>query len=366
MSAVFKNEINSVGDDTERFWQAVLSKDRQYDGQFVFAVSSTGIYCRPSCPARRARRDRVTFFALPEAAEEAGFRECRRCHPKNVSALDPRLELIRRACRLIEEQDEERVSLEALGKLLGVSSFHFQRTFKRVMGITPRQYAEACRARRFRSSVQSGESITSAMYEAGYGSSSRLYERAESELGMTPATYGRGGKAMKISYTVASSPMGQLLVAATDKGICAVRLGDTVADLESDLREEFAAADIRTNDEGLRGAVAQIVRHLEGKQPGIELPLDIRATAFQRLVWEALQAIPLGETRSYSEVAKGIGKPSAVRAVARACASNSVALVIPCHRVIREDQNLGGYRWGLERKKKLLASERERAGKGAG
>lgn len=361
MSAVLKHDINPVGNDADSLWQAVVAKDKRFDGQFVFAVSSTGIYCRPSCPARRARRDRVTFFSLPEAAEHAGFRECRRCHPRNLSALDPQVELVQRACRLIESEDEEKLGLDALSKQLGLSSFHLQRTFKSVMGVTPKQYSEACRARRFRTSVQRGESITAAMYDAGYGSSSRLYERAESELGMTPATYGRGGRAMKINYTVASSPLGQLLVAATTKGICMVSLGDKDIELEANLHREFAAAEIARDDAKLRAAVAEIVKHLEAKQPRIELPLDIRATAFQRQVWEALQAIPLGETRSYSEVAKEIGRPSAVRAVARACATNPVALVIPCHRVIREDKSLGGYRWGLERKKALLASEKANA-----
>jgi AraC family transcriptional regulator of adaptative response/methylated-DNA-[protein]-cysteine methyltransferase len=246
-----------------------------------------------------------------------------------------------------------------LSDQLGLSPFHFQRTFKSIMGLTPRQYAEACRANRFRDGVHKGEKITAAMYAAGYGSSSRLYERAEAELGMTPATYGRGGPRTRIKYAITDSPLGKLLVAGTDKGICAVRLGDSAATLESDLSKEYAAARIEKDEKRFTAVLEQIIDYLAAKLPRLELPLDIRATAFQRQVWEALRAIPLGETRSYSEVAREIGKPTSVRAVARACATNPVALVIPCHRVIREDQSLGGYRWGLERKKKLLASEQE-------
>ena len=363
MSAVLKTQMSFPANEHESFWQAVLAKDARQDGQFVFAVRTTKIYCRPSCAARRPRRENVTFFRVPEAAEQAGFRACLRCHPKRAKSADPQIELVKNACRLIEANDEEKLSLESLSKQLGLSSFHLQRTFKNIVGISPRQYAEACRSRRFRSNVRSGESVTAAMYDAGYGSSSRLYERANAELGMTPATYGRKGRETLIRYSISKTPLGQLLVAATDKGVCAVKLADTEEELERDLRSEYAAAEISDRDELLRNATEQILDHLKAKQPRIELPLDLRATAFQRQVWEALQAIPLGETRSYSEVAKEIGRPSAVRAVARACATNPVALVIPCHRVIREDKSLGGYRWGLERKKKLLAKERESASK---
>jgi AraC family transcriptional regulator of adaptative response/methylated-DNA-[protein]-cysteine methyltransferase len=359
MSAVLENQMSLLADDQQNLWQAMLAKDASFDGAFVFAVSSTKIYCRPSCPSKRPRRDRVSFFATPEAAEQAGFRACLRCHPRQAAAPDPRLELIQRACRYIEQHEEEKLSLEDLSKHLGLSSFHLQRTFKSIMGITPRQFAEACRTQRFRSHVRTGESITSAMYEAGYGSSSRLYERAGAELGMTPGTYGRGGKEMVIGYTIAATPLGQLLVAATNKGVCSVQLGDSASDLHQALRDEYPAAEIHDDAPGLTVAVDRILEHLSAKQPRLELPLDIRATAFQRQVWEALQAIPYGATRSYSEVAKAIGQPKAVRAVARACATNPVALVIPCHRVIREDKSLGGYRWGLERKKTLLKNESE-------
>jgi AraC family transcriptional regulator of adaptative response/methylated-DNA-[protein]-cysteine methyltransferase len=365
MNAASKQEVNremnnaptnSTATDEEKLWQAILARDSQLDGKFIFAVSSTMIFCRPSCPSRRPKREHVSFFLSPAAAEQAGFRACLRCHPKDA-AIDPQIELVQRACRFIEQHGDETITLEALGEHVGLSPFHLQRTFKKHMGITPRQYALSQRASSFKTGVRAGESLTSAMYEAGYGSSSRLYERAGAELGMTPASYSRGGAGAKISYTVAGSPLGRLLVAGTEKGICAVRLGDSDETLESGLRTEFPAATLERHDGQLRDSVSAIVKHLEGKQPNLNLPLDIQATAFQRLVWETLQAIPYGSTRSYAEVAKAIGRPSAVRAVARACATNPVALVVPCHRVIGSDKRLTGYRWGLERKQQLLAKE---------
>ena len=342
--------------EQNRMWQAVLARDGKFDGQFVYAVRSTGVYCRPSCPSRRPRPDRVTFFPLPEAAEQAGFRACLRCQPKSAER-DPQVQMVQETCRFIEQELDASANLDTLSQRLGISSFHLQRTFKALMGITPRQFAETCRATRFKSSVRSGESVTGAMYAAGYGSSSRLYEKSNAELGMTPRTYSQSGRATSIQYTIADCSLGQLLVAATDKGICSVKLGDNAEDLEKDLREEFAEAEISRSRE-LRESVNQIVKHLAGTQPHLDLPLDLRATAFQRRVWEALKAIPYGVTRTYRDIAKEIGQPTAVRAVARACATNPVALVIPCHRVIREDKTLGGYRWGLKRKKELLAKER--------
>ena len=358
MNQALKRKMNAEVTKVEEFWRAVEAKDPRFDGSFVFAVSSTRIYCRPSCPARRPRRERVTFFDLPEAAEQAGFRACLRCHPKDAVALDRHVEIVQRACHLIDQlQTDGGVDLATLGTRLGVSSFHLQRTFKSIMGVTPRQYAEARRINGFRAGIRSGESIAVAMYDAGFGSSSRLYERAAAELGMTPATYARGGRGARITYAIATCGIGQLLVAATGKGICAVRLGDSAAALEADLKKEFSAAQIERHDDSLGNWVREILQHLEGRLPNLKLPLDVQATAFQRRVWEALQRIPYGNTRSYGEVARAIGRPTAVRAVARACATNSVALVIPCHRVIREDKTLGGYRWGLERKKKLLSQE---------
>jgi AraC family transcriptional regulator of adaptative response/methylated-DNA-[protein]-cysteine methyltransferase len=348
--------MNRIPND-EQLWQAVVSKDARFDGQFVFAVSSTGVYCRPSCPSRRAHRERVQFFDLPEAAEQAGFRACLRCQPRRARVLDPQMELVQRVCSVLNSNDNESVKLAELAAHAGVSVFHLQRTFKRVMGISPRQYLAARRFGNFKSLVRKGDSVTTALYESGFNSSSRLYEYASEELGMTPATYSRGGRGVDINYTIVDSSMGRLLVATTERGVCAVRMSDSDKELEKDLREEFPQAEIKRDDSALREQVQKILNHLDNNEPRLDLPLDIRATAFQRQVWEKLRAIPYGQTVSYGDVAKALGKPGAVRAVGRACATNPVALVIPCHRVVREDESLGGYRWGLERKKKLLERE---------
>ncbi|HJU94235.1 MAG TPA: bifunctional DNA-binding transcriptional regulator/O6-methylguanine-DNA methyltransferase Ada [Pyrinomonadaceae bacterium] len=345
----------------EQLWQAVVAKDPRFDGQFVFAVSSTGVYCRPSCPSRRAHRERVSFFDLPEAAEQAGFRACLRCRPQRARVLDPQTELVQRVCRVLNTIESESVKLAELATHVGVSMFHLQRTFKRVMGISPRQYLAARRFGNFKSLVRKGDSVTTALYESGFNSSSRLYEHAAEELGMTPATYSRGGRGVNINYTIVDSSMGRLLVAMTERGVCAVRMGDTDRDLEKDLRQEFPEAQIKRADSVLLDPVQKILDHLDKNESRLDLPLDIRSTAFQRQVWEKLREIPYGQTVSYGDVAKALGKPGAVRAVGRACATNPVALVIPCHRVVREDKSLGGYRWGLERKKKLLEQERTRS-----
>lgn len=345
----------------EKMWQAVAAKDSRFDGQFVFAVTSTKIYCRPSCPSRRPRRERVQFFDVPDAAEQAGFRACLRCEPQHARALDPQIALVQRVCRFLDASQTEPVKLADLAAHAGVSAFHLQRTFKRIMGISPRQYLTARRFGNFKTLVREGEPVTQALYDSGFNSSSRLYEHAPEELGMTPATYGRGGQGTDINYTIVASVLGRLLVATTERGVCAVRMGDTDADLENDLRAEFPAAHVKRNDAALREPVQKILSHLTNKEPRLDLPLDIRSTAFQRQVWEKLRSIPYGQTVSYGDVAKSLGKAGAVRAVGRACATNPVALVIPCHRVVREDQSLGGYRWGLERKQKLL--EQERLGK---
>jgi AraC family transcriptional regulator of adaptative response/methylated-DNA-[protein]-cysteine methyltransferase len=343
-------------------WKAVESRDASRDGSFVFAVRSTGIYCRPSCPARRPRRENVRFFQVPEAAEQAGFRACLRCHPRRARTSDPQIELVRRICHLIDEHDEEQPTLQSLSAETKVSPHHLQRTFKEIMGITPRQYADARRLDEFKSKVRTGSSVTEAMYDAGYGSSRGLYEKSSAHLGMTPATYGRGGKGMRIIYTIANCGLGRLLVAATERGICSVALGDADAELTAGLFAEYPNASIDAKDDSISSSLNlwldQVLAGLNGQTPHIDLPLDIQATAFQWRVWEELRRIPFGETRSYQQIADAIGKPKAVRAVASACASNHAALIIPCHRVIRGDKSLGGYRWGLERKKKLLESER--------
>jgi AraC family transcriptional regulator of adaptative response/methylated-DNA-[protein]-cysteine methyltransferase len=345
----------------EQLWQAVVAKDARFDGQFVFAVTSTGVYCRPSCPSRRAHRERVKFFDLPAAAEQAGFRACLRCQPQLAQVLDPQMDLVQRACRFLDDSEGETVKLNELAARVGVSAFHLQRTFKRVMGTSPRQYLAARRFGNFKELVRKGSSVTNALYESGFNSSSRLYEHASAELGMTPATYSRGGRGVNINYTIVASPLGRLLVATTERGVCAVRMGDNDQKLERELHEEFPHAEINHADTALREPVEKILAQLAHHEPRLDLPLDIRATAFQLRVWQKLREIPYGRTVSYGDVAKSLGNPGAVRAVGRACATNPVALVIPCHRVVKEDKSLGGYRWGLDRKKTLL--EAERAGK---
>lgn len=351
----------------QQYWNAVAGRSRAADGAFVYAVSTTGIYCRPSCPSKRPRRENVQFFPLPEAAEQAGYRACRRCHPEQLPATDPAAERVRRACRMIDvalaEGEGGAPSLAALGAAVGVSAHQLQRSFKRQLGISPRDFADARRLARVKAGLRQGEGVAGALYDAGYGSSSRLYERSDAQLGMTPATYRNRGKGMDVAFTIAACPLGRLLVGATARGVCAVSLGSSDQSLEADLRKEYAAASIRRDETALGGWVAAIIAHLEGKTPDLALPLDLQATAFQRRVWRELQKIPYGSTASYGAIARRIGKPAAVRAVANACAGNRAALVIPCHRVVREDGALGGYRWGVERKEKLLAAERKAAGR---
>lgn len=341
----------------EQYWQAVLNRDSQANGNFVFAVSSTGIYCKPSCPARHPLREHVIFYPLPEAAEQAGFRPCRRCHPREETAQDSQVELVQRACRYIEDHLSESLNLAMLSAQVHLSQYHLQRVFKRIMGISPRQYAEARRLGELKTQLKENESVTRTLYEVGYSSSSRLYERTPIQLGMTPTVYRRGGLGMHIGYTIVDCRLGRLLVAATAKGICAINIGDSDEALEAALREEYPAAEIVRDGEDFQAWVDALVRHLNGQQPHLELPLDIQATAFQWRVWEELRAIPYGDTRSYSKIAEAIGQPLAQRAVARACATNPVPLIIPCHRVIREDGSPGGYRLGAKRKEQLLAQE---------
>jgi AraC family transcriptional regulator of adaptative response/methylated-DNA-[protein]-cysteine methyltransferase len=343
--------------DEEGCWRAVLARDAGRDGAFVYAVRSTGIYCRPSCPSVRPRREQVVFLPFPEAAEQLGFRACRRCRPRQAKVRDPHVELVQGACRYMEANLETSLTLAALSAHVGLSPPHLQRVFKRVTGITPRQYADACRLGRFKARLKERTTVTMALYEAGYGSSSRLYERAAAQLGMTPATYQRGGRDMRIGYTVVPCPLGRLLLAGTERGISAVYLGDDDTKLESALRREYPAAEVVREDGRLGPWVEEVVTHLRGEQPHLDLPLDVQATAFQWRVWQELRAIPYGSTRTYAEVARALGRPTAARAVARACATNPVSVVIPCHRVVREDGGLGGYRWGLERKQDLLDRE---------
>jgi AraC family transcriptional regulator of adaptative response/methylated-DNA-[protein]-cysteine methyltransferase len=337
-------------------WQAVLARDGASDGKFVFAVSSTGVYCRPSCPSKRPRRENVTFFGKPQEAETAGFRACLRCRPKSIVG-NPRQELIKSICRYIELHLDEPVTLTRLGAEFHQSPFHLQRTFKSVLGITPKEYADSCRMRGFRQKLKAGHSVTRAMHDAGYSSTSRLYSRTSAELGMEPAKYRRGAIAAPIRYVCADSPIGRMLIAATDKGICSIQFADSEEELEQGLKQEFPFALRRRDDEGMAKLAEQVVQRISGAEPSSSLPLDIQATAFQRRVWSYLQSIRFGETRSYSDVARAIKQPSAVRAIAHACATNPVAVAIPCHRVLRSSGGLGGYRWGIPRKKALLELE---------
>jgi AraC family transcriptional regulator, regulatory protein of adaptative response / methylated-DNA-[protein]-cysteine methyltransferase len=348
-------EFAAISDD--RCWQAVIARDPRRDGEFFFAVSTTGVYCRPSCAARRPRRENVQFFRTPEAAEQAGYRACLRCRPRAFTG-NAESDGVKAICRFIEQHLDEPLTLGRLAGEFHQSPFRLQRHFKAVLGITPREYADSCRLKTLKHRLQSGDSVTRAMYDAGYGSSSRLYERTASQLGMTPDKYRRGAIAATIRYTCADSPLGRMLIAATEKGICAIQFGRSDGELIEGLKREFPFAVRKTDGGGLVSWVNALLRHLRGKDLNASLPLDIRATAFQRRVWTYLQSIPFGETKSYSDVAKAIGKPRACRAVARACATNPVAVAIPCHRVVREDGSMGGYRWGLERKKTLLQMER--------
>src|SRR5208337_1105198 len=351
--------IDQIADQINaRRWRAVLDRDGARDGAFVFGVSSTGIFCRPSCPAKRPRRENVSFFDHALQAEQAGYRACLRCRPKAVDG-NPQSALVRAMCRYIEQHIEDRLTLRLLAKEFRRSSFHLQRTFKAVLGVSPKAYIDACRLRQVKQNLQAGHSVTTALYAAGYGSSSRLYERTATQLGMTPEKYRRGAVAAVVRYTIASSPLGRMLIAATDKGICAIQFANSDHELQQGLMREFPFATRRRDDQALAEWGVNLTRLMQRGEPNPSLPLDIRATVFQRRVWEVLQKIPRGETRSYSAVAKKIGMPKATRAVARACAANPVAVAIPCHRVIREDGNLGGYRWGLERKEQLLAMEKE-------
>ncbi len=342
--------------DNAVLWKAVNERDAAWDGVFVYGVSSTGIYCRPTCPSRRPRPGGVRFFAVPEAAEREGFRACRRCRPHSTDA-PASVERVRRACAALAALGDGPVPLKILARTVGGNPHHLLRTFKRTLGITPREYADACRIGCLKAGLRAGEGVASAAYGAGYGSGSRVYEKAGATLGMTPAVYARGGKGETVEYVTVESSLGRLLVAATPRGVCAVKIGDADATLERELRAEYPAATIARGDTRLSAWVRAIVEGLRPGAPDPRLPTDVRATAFQRRVWRELQRIPRGRTRSYREIARRIGTPGAARAVARACAANPVALVVPCHRVVRADGTPGGYHWGTERKRRLLQVE---------
>ena len=355
------NSETDLDIEGRRAWQAVLARDRRADGRFLFGVRTTGIFCRPSCPARRPARRNVVFFARAEAARAAGFRPCRRCRPETFSAgLGRETALLERACRLLEAEGAP-ATLSGLARALGTRSTELRRLFRERLGVTPRGYAEAARFRRLKQQLRRGRGVNAALFEAGFGSTSRVYERADARLGMTPAVYGKGGKGMEIIHAVVPAVGGSALVAWTARGVCAVSLGADRDALLAELREEYPNATFRAASASQRRDAERLIERAQREGAG-GLAIDVEGTAFQWRVWQALREIPAGETRSYSAIAGAIGKPRSVRAVASACASNRVALVIPCHRAVRADGGLGGYRWGLSRKRALLEAEGARAG----
>ncbi len=341
--------------DEER-WQAVKRRDPAFDGKFFFAVRTTGVYCRPSCASRPAKRENVSFYATAQAAARAGYRACKRCRPDKLGAPDPKVEAVRRACEMIAAA-EEAPKLADLAAGAGMSPFHFHRLFKKVAGVTPKAYAAQTQARRAADGLRTAGTVTEAIYGAGFNSSSRFYENAAARLGMTPTAVRRGGKGAAIRFAIGQASLGAVLVAATDKGVCAIMLGDDPDVLARTLQDRFPRAELIGGDSEFERMVAAVVGLVEAPAGRLDLPLDIRGTAFQERVWQALRAIPAGKTATYGEIAQAVGRPKAVRAVAQACAANPLAVAIPCHRVVRTDGDISGYRWGVERKRALIARE---------
>jgi len=343
--------------ETDPRWQAVRSRDSSQDGNFVYAVRTTGVYCRPGCASRLAKPANVEFYDTCDGAEAAGYRPCRRCRPRHESGPVRQAALVAEACRLIEAA-EELPTLDDLAERAGLSPFHFHRLFKSVTGLTPKAYGDAHRARRMRAELSSADSVTDAIYSAGFNSSGRFYAASDARLGMTPSAYRKGGANAEIRFAIAQCSLGAILVAQSERGICAILLGDDPDVLLRDLQDRFPNATLIGGDAGFEGLVATVVGFVEAPNLGFDLPLDVRGTAFQERVWQALRDIPAGETVSYSELAERIGAPGSARAVARACAANAIAVAIPCHRVVRNDGDLSGYRWGVERKRALLEREK--------
>ena len=340
----------------EAKWQALVEKDPAADGKFCYAVKTTGVYCRPSCLSRVPLRKNVTFFDSPEAAEQAGFRACKRCCPKGLTIAAQRATAVAKACRAIEAA-EELPSLSSVAKTAGMSPYHFHRVFKATTGLTPKAYAQAHRSKRIREELTKRNTITEAIYGAGFNSNSRFYEKSSETLGMTPSLFRKGGTGVSIRFALAECSLGSVLVAASQKGVCAIFLGDDPEILVQDLQNKFPKANLIGGDKDFEQIVAQVIGLIEAPKTGFNLPLDMRGTAFQQRVWRALREIPAGSTLSYGDLAARIGAPKAVRAVARACATNSIAVAIPCHRVVRNNGALSGYRWGVERKNTLLKRE---------
>ena len=351
------SNVSGYASDAAR-WAAVRARDAAADGHFFYAVRTTGVYCRPSCAARPARRENVSFHLTGAAAEAAGFRPCKRCRPNAPPLAAQRAATVAKACRLIETA-ETPPDLDALATAVGMSRFHFHRVFKEATGVTPKAYADAHRARRVRNALSRRDSVTEAIYDAGFNSNGRFYAATDDMLGMTPTTFRAGGKGVPIRFAVGECSLGAILVATSDKGVCAILIGDDPAALVHDLEDRFRDAELVGGDAGFEHMVAKVVGFIEAPGLGLDLPLDVRGTAFQRRVWEALREIPAGKTASYSAIAERIGAPKARRAVAQACAANAIAVAIPCHRVVRSDGALSGYRWGVARKRTLLEREQE-------
>ncbi|MBU1394757.1 MAG: bifunctional DNA-binding transcriptional regulator/O6-methylguanine-DNA methyltransferase Ada [Gammaproteobacteria bacterium] len=342
----------------EQRWQAVVRRDPQADGEFVYAVRTTGVVCRPSCPSRAAKRQNVEFFESAELAVAAGYRPCQRCRPDAISLQQRWTERVLEACRAIE-QNPSALTLDQLAQQAGTSAHHFQRRFKAVTGLSPKAYHKAAQARRMRTALQSAQSVTEAIYEAGFNSSGRFYEDAPALLGMSPGSYRKGGVGEHLRYAIESCTLGRVIVAATRKGICAIEFDESAQALEARIRERFPQAQFEPVDAEFQQWIAQVLRYIAQPLSVLDLPLDVQGTVFQRRVWQALQAIPAGQTASYAEIAERIGQPKAFRAVAHACAGNPVAVAIPCHRAVRADGRLAGYRWGIARKAELLRRENE-------
>jgi AraC family transcriptional regulator, regulatory protein of adaptative response / methylated-DNA-[protein]-cysteine methyltransferase len=343
--------------DNQR-WQSVLQRDRAADGLFLYAVETTGVYCRPSCGARRALRKNVRFYASCDEAERSGFRPCKRCRPREAGVTESQTAAVIQACRQIDESLEA-PTLAALARESGLSTFHFQRVFKALTGVTPKAFADARRSERVRKALKRSHSITEAIYEAGFNTSGRFYAESSNMFGMRPGTFRSGGRGETIRFAVGQCSLGSILVATTERGVCAILLGDDPEALVRELQDGFASARLIGGDAGFDRLVARVVGLVERPGNRADLPLEIRGTAFQKRVWDAIQAIPLGATRTYAQIAKEIGRPKAARAVARACGSNRIAVAIPCHRVVRTDGETSGYRWGIKTKQNLLAREAE-------
>jgi AraC family transcriptional regulator, regulatory protein of adaptative response / methylated-DNA-[protein]-cysteine methyltransferase len=356
MRVAMTRKLDGIRTEKDPRWEAIVRRDAKSDGTFFYSVKTTGVYCRPSCAARLARPENVEFYATAADAQRAGFRPCKRCRPDQPSLSEQHAARIAEVCRLIETSDSV-PSLDALSKAAELSAYHFHRVFKSVTGLTPKGYAQAYRANRVRGELARGKSVTDAIYDAGFNSSGRFYEKSNAMLGMTPRAFRAGGANAQIRFAIGECSLGAILVAQSERGICAILMSDDPEALVRDLQDRFPRADLIGGDKAFEQVISKVVGFVETPKLGLDLPLDVQGTAFQQRVWNALAKIPAGKTATYSEIAKAIGAPNSVRAVASACAANKLAVAIPCHRVVRNDGSLSGYRWGVERKKALIDTE---------